>query len=59
MLINDPNLPEYISDALDKNDCFHSSYWESISEIGHRLVDKAVLMAKGDVNDANPEILSS
>lgn len=59
MLINDPNLPEYISDALDKNDCFHSSYWESISEIGHRLVDKAVLMAKGDVNYANPEILSS
>ena len=36
----DPDLPDYIKNALEKNDGYWESYWESISEVAHQMVIK-------------------
>lgn len=54
-MITDPELPERIRKAIDMNDGYWDSYWQSISEVAHRIVKEA----KGAGYNANPENLSS
>ncbi len=54
-MITDPELPERIRKAIDMNDGYWDSYWQSISEVAHRIVKEA----KGDGYNANPENMSS
>ena len=37
-MITDPELPERIRKAVDMNDCYWDSYWQSISEAAHDIV---------------------
>ena len=37
-MIADPDVPGRIKNALSKNDAYWESYWESISEVAHRIV---------------------
>lgn len=54
-MITDPELPERIRKAIDMNDGYWDSYWQSISEVAHRIVKEA----KGAGCNANSENLSS
>lgn len=54
-MITDPELPECIRKAIDMNDGYWDSYWQSLSEVAHQLVREA----KGAGCNANPENLSS
>ena len=54
-MITDPELPECIRKAIDMNDGYWDSYWQSLSEVAHQLVREA----KGAGCNANSENLSS
>lgn len=54
-MITDPELPERIRKAIDMNDGYWDSYWQSISEVAHRIVKEA----KGAGCNANTDNLSS
>lgn len=59
-LISNPEIADSIQNALSKNDSFSSAYWESISEVAHRMVENAVSKSsKGDDCHTNSENLSS
>ncbi|MCM1509003.1 MAG: hypothetical protein NC177_17985 [Ruminococcus flavefaciens] len=45
-LFNNPDIPERIHSKLSKNDYYWESYWESISEVGHEILDEHL---KGNV----------
>ena len=53
-LISNPEIADLIQNALSKNDNFSSAYWESISEVAHRMVNKAVCEAKKGICNENP-----
>ena len=54
-MITDPELPERIRKAIDMNDSYWDSYWQSISEVAHQIVTEA----KGAGCNANPKNMSS
>ena len=54
-MITDPELPEHIRKAIDMNDGYWDSYWQSLSEVAHQLVREA----KGAGCNANSKNLSS
>lgn len=58
-LIQNPNLPDLIQNALDKNDAFSGAYWDSISEIGHQMIYKAVQSVNGGKHNENSKKMSS
>lgn len=39
-MISDKSLPERIQNALSKNDAYWEAYWESISELAFRMINK-------------------
>lgn len=39
-LIHDPSIPERIHSKLGMNDGYMECYWESVSEVGHELVNE-------------------
>lgn len=54
-MITDPELPERIRKAIDMNDGYWDSYWQSISEVAYQIVKEA----KGAGCNANPKNVSS
>lgn len=54
-MITDPELPERIRKAIDMNDGYWDSYWQSISEVAHQIVKEA----KGAGCNEKPKNMSS
>ena len=54
-MITDPELPQRIRKAIDMNDGYWDSHWQSLSEVAHQLVKEA----KGAGCNANTDNLSS
>ena len=53
-LIHHPDVAERIESGLGKNDSYWEAYWETISEVAHDLIAKAV-RAQDEENNAHPE----
>ena len=41
-LIADKTIPDRIHKALGMNDGYYSSYWESVSEVAHKVVNEYI-----------------
>ena len=41
-LIADKTIPDHIHSALGKNDGYYESYWESVSEVAHTVVNEHI-----------------
>lgn len=41
-LIADKTIPDRIHSALGKNDGYYESYWESVSEVAHTVVNEHI-----------------
>ena len=40
VLVSHPDIPERIHSALGKNDGYWESYWETVSEVAHSIVNE-------------------
>ena len=39
-LISNPDIADQISKALTINDSFNEAYWQSVSEVAHRIINE-------------------
>lgn len=55
ILVNDPDIPERIHSALGKNDGYWESYWETVSEVAHTIVNEHIARNTHSVTESAEE----